>query len=292
MLLAGAWVVWKEFFWVLYRQKLTGGMRKPKNMGHPLDLTFPYKPETVNIYLRFFDLLLGTLLEVVNLSREQSGSQKKPNQIIKESFAIFVKLYQTSSRVYTPWPSTTSRPQPKNFKLLWIYLVDPHTNCLPSLHILVSAFSCALAQHCPAWGIESTKQRDLQSQIWNEATAIGASVLWVKQHSLNCLPAALYVLEKIYPIWLPAYSERYLEAVQIWLTSEGSPNWNFASTDSGYIDAIHLQKNSFEHPGVPGITQEQVANFLSTSISLLQKFRLNPHLDPALACIDFIENYS
>lgn len=37
------------------------------------------------------------------------------------------------------------------------------------------------------------------SELYAQAVAIGETVLYVKQHSVNCIPAALYMLTKITP---------------------------------------------------------------------------------------------
>jgi hypothetical protein len=107
------------------------------------------------------------------------------------------KLYAFAAEAYRKNFSTTDRPfyiaRPRFFL---IHLVDPHLMCVPSLHVMVAIhtwtkFAAMLrslgeAENCAAQ-IEEMKRG---------ALAITQAILFVKQHSVNCIPAALYAMTR------------------------------------------------------------------------------------------------
>jgi hypothetical protein len=105
------------------------------------------------------------------------------------------ELYAFAAEAYQNNFSTTDRPfyiaRPRFFL---IHLVDPHLMCIPSLHVMVvirtyTQFAAILrslgeTERCSAQ-IEEMKQG---------ALAITQAILLVKQHSVNCVAAALYAM--------------------------------------------------------------------------------------------------
>ena len=113
-------------------------------------------------------------------------------------------LYLFACDSYRKNFSTTNRPfyiaRPRFFL---IHLLDPHLMCIPSLHVMVvirtyTKFAAILRSYGEAENhsaqIEEMKQG---------ALAITQAILFVKQHSVNCIPAALYAMtcfdEKLFP---------------------------------------------------------------------------------------------
>ena len=105
------------------------------------------------------------------------------------------ELYAYAAEVYKKHLSTTKRPfyiaRPRFFL---IHLVDPHLMCVPSLHVMVAIHTymqfTAIAKKLGEE--EALKEQILEMK--QGALAISQAILFVKQHSVNCIPAALYAM--------------------------------------------------------------------------------------------------
>jgi hypothetical protein len=75
-----------------------------------------------------------------------------------------------------------------------IHAADPHLMCIPSLHVMIvirtyTKFRAILKEMGEDAGLAS--QVDEVRQL---ALDITEAILYVKQHSVNCIPAAMYVM--------------------------------------------------------------------------------------------------
>jgi len=116
---------------------------------------------------------------------------------VREFIVSMGRLYAFAAQTYQKNFSTTDRPfyiaRPRFFL---IHLLDPHLMCVPSLHVMVVVwtyrnFEAILrsfndAGRCSAQ-IEEMKQG---------ALAITHAILFIKQHSVNCIAAALYAMTR------------------------------------------------------------------------------------------------
>ena len=107
-------------------------------------------------------------------------------------------LYLEAAKVYRVCQSTTKRPKylgSAHFRI--IHLTDPHLHCVPSLHVLVVVLNsirfCQFVDRLSHNGAAYAKQK---RYVYTQAVEITNSILYVKQHSVNCIPAALYALSK------------------------------------------------------------------------------------------------
>jgi hypothetical protein len=79
--------------------------------------------------------------------------------------------------------------------------MDPHLNCVPSLHILIVTLNWMLATdligRLPA--LRGFDAEGYLEALRGEALAITESVLFVKQHSVNCIGASLFYLRRAAP---------------------------------------------------------------------------------------------
>jgi hypothetical protein len=180
-----------NFFFRQYRAAWLPGRSPVSRVDHPLDLKIPFVPAWVTIYLDFVTYwvrMLSFLLRVYG--RRAFGA-------VREFLASMGELYAFAAEAYQKNFSTTDRPfyiaRPR---FLLIHLVDPHLMCIPSLHVMVvirtyTQFAAILrslneAEHCAAH-IAEMKQG---------ALAITQAILFVKQHSVTCIAAAMYAMTR------------------------------------------------------------------------------------------------
>jgi hypothetical protein len=105
------------------------------------------------------------------------------------------RLYAFAAETYSKNFSTTDRPfyiaRPRFFL---IHLVDPHLICIPSLHVMIVIWTYTkFAAILRSLG-EAEKRAAQIEEIKRGALAIVQAVLFVKQHSVNCISAALYAI--------------------------------------------------------------------------------------------------
>lgn len=163
-----------------------------------MDKKIPFDPSWVKIYIDFVSFWIRMLSFF--LRRYGRKSYKHAREII----ISIGELYKMASVVYKKNLSTTKRPfyiaRPH---FLLIHLVDPHLMCVPSLHIMVAVFTYKMFEKIAR---QLTDEENLKEQIEEMkygALAISQSVLYVKQHSVNCIPAALYAMTCFNPELFP-----------------------------------------------------------------------------------------
>ena len=164
------------------------------SVDHPLDERVPFDPSRVGTYLEFVKLWIGSLYYLLKRSGPSDiGAFVDYADAIRDLSADAGSVYR---RVHT----TTDRPSGDDgLRFALIRTVDPHLNCVPSLHVLivVSNWKIALAT---AERIGQGRELALWvERLRLEAVAITESVLFVKQHSLNCVGVSLYYLRRRFP---------------------------------------------------------------------------------------------
>ncbi|MBQ3670484.1 MAG: hypothetical protein II921_03275 [Treponema sp.] len=186
-------IIANEFFFLQFFEKF-GIFKIPVvHVDHPLDDKIPFTPSKVGIYLDFVKFWMRPL----NMLMKRFGIVKSA-PLMKKWMLLFRGLYIYSSQVYKYKLSTTNRPiykENRHFKT--IHTFDPHYLCVPSLHIATVAL---------AYGFYRKLFRDEQfteveiaqweKEIYDGAIEISETVLYIKQHSVNCIPAALYMVSE------------------------------------------------------------------------------------------------
>jgi hypothetical protein len=165
--------------------------RRVVNVDHPLDGSVPFDPGYVKKYLEFVKLWMGSFYTLGRLY----GDDAVPSLV---AYVDAIRsLYADAGKIYKKVHTTTTRPS-KNYNLRFavIHAADPHLNCIPSLHVLVVVAN---------WRLALGVARDLGGAeslgpwiegLRREAVAITDSVLFVKQHSVNCIGASLFYLRR------------------------------------------------------------------------------------------------
>lgn len=177
--------VLRDFFVLQFAARL--GLRRIPvvSVDHPLDATVPFRPESVGVYLDFIAFWIRPLADV----RRRFGASAQLRAAI--AFMDLVRrCYAEAAGVYRQTLSTTRRPRHLKGRFLTIHAFDPHLMCVPSLHVMIVVAT---------WVFHRRLDADLGARVFPGAAAIAESVLLVKQHSVNCIPAALYALGHLMP---------------------------------------------------------------------------------------------
>ncbi len=186
------WIVAFDFFLLQFMVKW--GWRKVEiiNVDHELDEKVPFVPELAPIYLDFIHFWVRPLGLLIRKNR------KKALGYVVEFLHTISDIYGQAATFYKYKMTTTKRPtaeeyRDKNFD--GIRRVDPHYLCVPSLHIAVVVFTYAYFKDVFEKGDFSEEEKQqYNNELFNGAIEIGETVLYVKQHSVNCIPAALYMM--------------------------------------------------------------------------------------------------
>jgi hypothetical protein len=121
------------------------------------------------------------------------------------------ELYRFAAELYSKNLSTTNRPRYyRRPRFVLIHLVDPHLMCIPSLHVMVviRTYTC-FRDILRSLGAEGTFAPQIE-EIRQRALAITEAILLVKQHSVNCIPAAMYAMTRFdRPLFPPEEAEDF-----------------------------------------------------------------------------------
>ncbi len=186
----------RDFFFLQFSVKF--GWRKIEvvNVDHPLDKTIPFRPDKSDTYLDFIHFWIRPFTFMI----KRFGSKAAVPHLAAFLDAM-TQAYREASRVYRFKMTTTTRPpHGGNRNLKIIHRLDPHFLCVPSLHIAVvtltwTFFTAAFKEE----GMGDDEARRYSDELREGALEIAETVLYLKQHSVNCVPAALYMMLSIKP---------------------------------------------------------------------------------------------
>ena len=185
----------RNFFWLQEKQVLHISHRPVINVETELDQKIPFTPSKVGIYLGFIPFFVRPMDMLI----KRLGFKKAAPYINRNLFML-AKSYKEASLVYRFSMSTTNRPNYKEdaaFKT--IHAADPHLLCVPSLHVAICAVTYSWYKKVFDEGLFPKEEAERRlSEIRARALAIIESVLFVKQHSVNCIPTALYMITSIF----------------------------------------------------------------------------------------------
>ncbi|HZK04934.1 MAG TPA: hypothetical protein VFC82_03700 [Actinomycetaceae bacterium] len=187
--------VLKDFFWLQFSVKL--GIREVGivNVDHPLDAEVPFAPEKVGTYLDFINFWIRPF----GYLRRRFGDDAQQRYAV-EFLRLIDQCYREAAGVYRVQMSTTRRPRRYRGRFLLIQLFDPHLLCVPSLHVMILVLTHTFYRRAFAeLGVTGAEADGLNRELFDGAVEITESVLYLKQHSVNCIPAALYAMSRITP---------------------------------------------------------------------------------------------
>jgi hypothetical protein len=181
--------IFYNFFFRQYRAALLPGSVPVSKVDHPLDLKIPFVPSWITIYLDFvtyWTRMLGFLLH---------NYRRRAYDAAREFIVSMGRLYSFAAEAYQKNLSTTGRPfyiaRPRFFV---IHLLDPHLMCVPSLHVMVVVWTYTrFAAILRSFNEDGRRAAQIE-EMKQGALAITHAILFVKQHSVNCIAAALYAM--------------------------------------------------------------------------------------------------
>jgi hypothetical protein len=180
-----------NFFYRQYHAAFFRGRIPVSSVDHPLDGRIPFTPSRVTVYLDFVSFwvrTLGFLLRVYG--RRGTGA-------VRGFLDGMGRLYAFAAEVYVKNLSTTRRPRYYGRpRFLLIHAVDPHQMCVPSLHVMVVIRTWTeFARIVRSLG-DGERFAPQIGEIKKGALAITEAILFVKQHSVNCVAASLYAMDR------------------------------------------------------------------------------------------------
>ncbi|GMO40244.1 MAG: hypothetical protein Pg6C_01040 [Treponemataceae bacterium] len=185
-----------EFFWIQWAVKL--GLRNIPvvPVDHPLDSKVPFRPELARVYLDFTNFWIRPF----TLMFAHVGVLRTIGYCA-DFLSRIANAYHQAARVYTYRMTTTYRPPTTDRVVKHIIrAADPHYLCVPSLHIAVVALTYSFYRNVfkqEKARIPREKAEEYNHALYTGAVEIAETVLYVKQHSVNCIPAALCMLHNI-----------------------------------------------------------------------------------------------
>ena len=194
-MLAYLGTVMRDFFFLQFSVKF--GLKKIPilNVDHPLDQTVPFTPDKVSIYLDFVAFWVRPLGYI-----GQRFGRDAQLEYTVQFLGLVDRCYRDAAEVYRFRMTTTKRPKYRKGHFLTIHLFDPHYLCVPSLHIIIVVLAYTFYRKAFAeLGMEKEEADILNAELYDGAVAIAETVLYIKQHSVNCIPAALYAMTRITP---------------------------------------------------------------------------------------------
>jgi hypothetical protein len=181
--------IFYHFFYLQFKAALRPGRIPVTPVDHPLDREIPFEPRRVKVYLDF----VSSWIRMTGFLLDRFG--EKAAAPVMDFIETMGRLYELASEVYQKNLSTTARPRyRKSLRFLLIHAADPHLMCVPSLHVMVVIRTYtkfrAIVKDLDADAVLS----DRVEEVRRLALDITEAVLYVKQHSVNCIPAAMYAM--------------------------------------------------------------------------------------------------
>ncbi|MDR2110743.1 MAG: hypothetical protein LBP32_05495 [Spirochaetaceae bacterium] len=178
-----------NFFFLQYKAALFPRRIPVSRVDHPLDRRIPFSPGWVDVYLDF----TAFWIRIAGFILDRYGKKARPAAV--DFIRSMGKLYAFAAEVYVKNLSTTTRPRYfANPRFLLIHGFDPHLMCVPSLHVMVMIRSYTqFARMVRSLGDGETLAAQI-AEIRRGALAITEAILYVKQHSVNCVSASMYAM--------------------------------------------------------------------------------------------------
>lgn len=183
------------FFFLQFGKKF-GFLKIPvMHVDHPLDKRIPFLPQKVDIYLSFINFWICPMSMLIHRYGAHNAML-----FCREWLELLTVAYDEAGRLYKYRLTTMERPSYHKGQFFTIHFFDPHLLCVPSLHIAIIVLCFSFYRML----FEREEFGEADKTQWNrelytQAVAIADSVLYVKQHSVNCVPAALYMVSKVFP---------------------------------------------------------------------------------------------
>ena len=195
----------KDFFFFQLRMAASKGRVPIARVDHSLDKLIAFQPRKVSTYLDFVAFWARAAAFLI----ERYGREGQAEAV---SFIDGMgRLYSSAASIYRKNLSTTKRPSYLlHPSFLFIALTDPHLLCVPSLHVMIVIRAYThFREIVRRRGDEEALAEDI-AMLREGAVAITEAVLYVKQHSVNCISASMYTMTRFDPaLFPPEEAERF-----------------------------------------------------------------------------------
>lgn len=183
-------IIWKDFFSPQFLSRFRLRKRKIVSVDHPLDNKIPFSPSHVKDYMYFTHLWVKSL---VFLYLEFSAAAISD---IASFLNDLSSLYINAFQVHNVYQSTTKRPRFSGGPYFYlIRLADPHLHCLPSLHVMITGFTFfRITDILKKLAKSSNEYEQEKVYLFSMTIKIIDSILFIKQHSVNCIPSGFLLL--------------------------------------------------------------------------------------------------
>jgi len=182
-------IIFNKFFFFQYISAFLPGRIPVTKVDHPLDKKIPFKPSWVTIYIDFTQFWI----RMIAFFLRRYGRRAYPH--VKKLIDSMGKIYLFASEIYKRNLSTTDRPfYIKSPRFFMIHLTDPHLMCVPSLHVMIVIHAYTMFMDIIKKLGDQEKYNEQLIELKQGALAICQAIFFVKQHSINCMPAALYAM--------------------------------------------------------------------------------------------------
>ncbi len=199
--------IFSKFFFLQFQTVIFPKTRPVINVDHPLDNNIPFDPSWVGLYNTFTAFWMkaaGWILKNFGIAAADDVAR------FTNDIAL---LYSSAGEVYEKCQSTTNRPSvTASLNFIIIHIFDPHLHCVPSLHVMVCAYTAYMTSELiEKYAYEPEEYRAEIDWIYKNALEIIESVLLVKQHSVNCIPAGYYMNSILFDDFRKKWAGRFIE---------------------------------------------------------------------------------
>lgn len=198
------------FFLPQFQGRLKIKKRKVVNVDHELDKLIPFSADYIKIYMGFIPLWIKSIYFIYR----EFGQRSLP--LISQYINTIGQLYKSGFAVSDNCQSTTTRPgSGRNIPLKLIHWADPHLHCVPSLHVMIVCFNHLRIGTIIRELAGGTDGYEAELEyLGNQAVLITNSILFMKQHSINCIPAGLFALSAECPEFDDEYALNLIEELR------------------------------------------------------------------------------
>ena len=198
----GAWIAGMQLF-VYYGTRALPPVRPPMDWSLPLDRSIPLIPAWITVYFLAYVTWVTGFWRILCLGRTRA---------IRISFAYGAALL-VCGLCFVFLPCTMERPAVAGEGLFpslvrWLYQIDEPSNLLPSIHVLASYFCWRGMAGCR----EVPRAQRLFYFVFFVLVCL--SILFVKQHVLVDIPAAVVLAEGTFWLARAVGPERFFREKQ------------------------------------------------------------------------------
>lgn len=188
-------IVLRKFFFVQYLQKMHLINFPVKHVDHALDEKVPFRTDKLPCYLDFISYWIRPMSMILKRYGFHEGMKLDCEYVNYISY-----IYDEAYHMYSTTLTTTYRPKSSLASIKSLQFWDPHYLCVPSLHVAIVMLTIGFYRMLFEREMFSPEEKDKwNKEIFDHGIEIIETVLYVKQHSVNCIPAAMYMMSRKCP---------------------------------------------------------------------------------------------